>query len=202
VKRGRTMKRRFASTAAFVLLALILPEGACNAVRSQEPENSLSALGSIDEYVREEDPLEGSAESALEIRELGIEVRNGTGKLTSGASLPGPIVMRVTADGPAGRAGLRNQRHTTKSVLVDVFIVGALVFPPALFGAVAVADSNFGESHDTIIAVDSERTRDIQELEEAIGRSREGPLLYLTLIRRGRRRQIHVFLHDLNDGTE
>jgi hypothetical protein len=49
-------------------------------------------------------------------------------------------------------------------------MVSALAFPPAIFGAVAIADSNLGESHDTIIAVDSERTRDVEDLENAIAR--------------------------------
>jgi S1-C subfamily serine protease len=147
-------------------------------------------------------PREGFAESAREIPELGIEVCNGTGKLTSGLSLRGPVVMRVTPDGPAGHAGFRNQENTTKSVLAGVLIAGALIFPPALVGAAVVADSNLRESHDTIIAVDSQRTRDVQELEDAIDRGREGPILYFSVIRGGRRSQIQVFVHVRNDQTE
>ena len=187
----------------FMLMALNLPERMTRSLLAQESGNSPSGTGTIEEYVRDENAREKNPpEGVREIPDIGIEVCDGTGKLQSGALLRGPIVTSVIPDGPAGRAGLKNQRDIARPVLMGVFIAGALVFPPAFFGAAVVASSNIGESHDTIVAVDSERTRDVQELEDAIDRSREGPILYLSVIRGGRRSQIQVFVRAENDKTE
>ena len=160
----RVVKPHFASTIVLVLTALILHEMA-DRVWAQESDNSPRTLGSINEYLRDHEALEPPAENALNIPELGIVVCDGTGRLESGASLRGAVVKRVTPDGPGGRAGIKGQRNVAKPVLMGVFMVSALAFPPAIFGAVAIADSNLFESHDTIIAVDSERTRDVEDLE-------------------------------------
>ncbi len=56
-----------------------------------------------------------------------------------------------------------------------------------------VSQSQIGESHDTIIAVDSERVENVEQLESAIGAARTGQIIYLTVVRGGTRRQIQVF---------
>jgi len=199
----RILKRRVVLPTLFMLMTLNLPGRMTHSALAQESENSPSGTGTMEEYVRDENAREKNPpEGVREIPDLGIEVCNGTGKLQSGALLRGPIVTSVIPDGPAGRAGLRNQRDIARPVLMGVFIAGSLVFPPAFFGAALVATSNLGETHDTIVAVDSERTRDVQELEDAINRSREGPILYLSVIRGGRRSQIQVFVRAENDETE
>lgn len=178
------------STVTTVVISLTLQAILTYGVKAQECNHISLPLGSVDDYVRDKKPG-----LIHDVPELGIEVRNGTGKLGTGVVLRGVRVIRVVPEGPAARAGLRNERRSLgKDILTGAFIAGGLVFPPALFGALVLGESDVGDSHDTIIGVDSERTRDAEELENAIHKSREGPIVYLSVIRAGHRRQMQVSL--------
>ena len=196
--RGRTILRRIASGVTMaVLMSLTLQATITSRVRAQEYDNPSSGLGSVDDYAREKNA--GNLGLTYEVPELGIEVSDGMGRLGTGALLRGAKVIRVNPKGPAARAGLENQQNIGKLVLAGAFMAGGLFFPPAFLGAIVVAQSDIGESHDTIVAVDAERTRDVQEFEDAVGKGREGPILYLSVIRGGHRYQIQVSLSNGND---
>ncbi len=188
-----------------IATALILLVVAARGVRAQQSDGQPYEVGSADEYVRDDNPgpaPELSPRTVHEVPELGIEVSDGMGKLETGAALHGLIVTRVQPDGPAARAGLKNQRDVAKAVLMGTLVAGSLFFPPAFFGAIAVSQSDIGESHDTIVAVDSERTRDFKDLDHVIRRSGEGPILYLSVIRGGRRNQVELIVNTLRGQTE
>ena len=51
-----------------------------------------------------------------------------------------------------------------------------------------------GQPHETIIAVDGERTRDVTDFEEVIEKAKPGEVVYLTVVSGGRREQIRVAL--------
>jgi S1-C subfamily serine protease len=66
------------------------------------------------------------------------------------------------------------------------------LFPPAMMGVLAL--SKAVELHDMVIAVDGERTYDVTDFEEAIEKAEAGEVVYLTVLRHGRREQIRLAL--------
>jgi hypothetical protein len=187
---GRPHALRVLSEVAMSLLvSLILAETASSALWAQGYDNQPSDVGSVDDYTRQQD-----LDQTHEVVQLGVEVRDGDGALDGGNSLRGVTVIRVIPDGPAARAGLRDERIVGQSILMGVLAVGGLFFPPALFAAVSLSGTDIGVARDTIIAVDSERTRDVSDLAYEIDQRRDGPIVYLTVIRGGHRNQIRVFM--------
>ena len=191
------LRRTVSNMAMLVFVSLALPATITAGVIAQEHTDEGPKLGSVDDYMREQ-----HAHSVREMPALGIEVCDGMGELATGSSMPGATVVRVIPDGPAARAGILGKRNLGKSVLTGAFVAGGLIFPPALFAALLIGQSDFGESHDTIIAVDSERTRDAEELDNAIGKSGGGRIVYLSVIRDGHRNQIRIPLRSPTDQTE
>jgi hypothetical protein len=72
-----------------------------------------------------------------------------------------------------------------RTALTAALAMGGMVFPPAMFMAILVSQGDVGESHDLIIAVDGERTRNIADLQDALSREDGGEVVYLVVIRAG-----------------
>jgi S1-C subfamily serine protease len=90
---------------------------------------------------------------------------------------------------------LQGRRHRGvffQTSLTIGILATAAFFPPAMLCVMAL--SGIGESHETIIAVDGERTRDVTDFEEAIEKAKAGEVVYLTVVTGGRREQIRVAL--------
>ena len=114
--------------------------------------------------------------------------------LEHGRVARGVEIVTVVPGSPAGAAGLQGSSPTTarSMVLFIGMVAGAALFPPAMLGVMAL--SKIGEPHQTIIAVDGERTRNVTEFEDAIEKADAGEVVYLTVVSRGRRKQIRVTL--------
>jgi S1-C subfamily serine protease len=123
---------------------------------------------------------------------MGMEVRSGWGELKVGQRLSGVEILTVSPDGPSAAAGLRSRRATVQTALTIALSAGALFFPPAIVGVMAVQQG--GESHDLIIAVDGQRTRNLEDFMRAIGEAEAGEIVYLTIVSEGRRNQLRVEL--------
>ena len=121
-------------------------------------------------------------------------MNNGEGKLKGGYLVMGIEILSVTPGGPAAVAGLRGRRLGLQTALTVGLVAGALFFPPAMFGVVVLQASGIGDSHELIIAVDGQRTRDVIDFDKAIEKAEGGEVVYLTVIRAGLREQIRVEL--------
>ena len=80
------------------------------------------------------------------------------------------------------------------TILKTITLVGTLVFVPTRFIYDWVSDTDAGDWHDLIIGVDGERVQYVSELENALGQVKEGDIVYLTLLRSGKRVQVPVSL--------
>jgi S1-C subfamily serine protease len=154
--------------------------------------NQSQALGSVKDYVSGDPYAVGENED--QVSALGIEVANGESKLTRGTSVTGIKVISVDPNGPAAIAGLQSERMIGRTALTAALAVGGMVFPPAMFIAILVSQGDVGESHDLIIAVDGERTRNIADLQDALSREDGGEIVYLIVVRAGRRECVAVRL--------
>jgi S1-C subfamily serine protease len=178
----------------FVLITIATPavSGADVIGPAAGSANQSQALGSVKDYVSGDPYAVGENED--QVSALGIEVANGESKLTRGLSVTGIKVISVDPDGPAAIAGLQSERMIGRTALTAALAVGGIVFPPAMFMAILVSQGDVGESHDLIIAVDGERTRNIADLQDALSREDGGEIVYLVVVRAGRRECVSVRL--------
>jgi S1-C subfamily serine protease len=63
-----------------------------------------------------------------------------------------------------------------------------------MLGMIALQQSEIGESREVIIAVDGQRTRDVSDFGEVMGKAEAGESVYLTVVSGGQRRQVAVEL--------
>ncbi|MGA7872536.1 MAG: hypothetical protein WCA22_16740 [Candidatus Binatus sp.] len=182
--------------AAWLMAGVVFAAGAPAATAGQTA--SEQGLGSVDDYmqsnpdsyVRNYPDLVDTYESPL----LGIAVKSGAGGLEHGSLVSGVEILTVTPGSPGGTAGLQGSRPgaVRTTVLIVGMVAAAVFFPPAIMGVMAL--SGIGEAHQTIIAVDGARTRDVTDFAEAIEEARAGEIVYLTVVSGGRREQIRVAL--------
>jgi hypothetical protein len=149
------------------------------------PSNDPRGLGTVEEYTN------GSPNSEPP---LGIDVMNGQARLNDGRSVVGVRITKVFSHDVGATAGLRSPNVAISGLLRAGFVAGSLFFPPAILGAVLVQQSGIGESYDIIIAADGQRTHDVRELEEALREAIRGELVYLVIVRKGRRESVVVRL--------
>jgi hypothetical protein len=173
-------------------LIAVFAAGATTATAGQTASGQ--DLGSTHDYMQT-DPgpyVQRDPAAAYESPFLGIAVQSGTVGLEHGRVVSGVEILTVIPGSPAGAAGLQGSSPGAlrTTVLFIGMVAGATLFPPAMLGVMAL--SKIGEPHETIIAVDGERTRDVAEFEEAIEKADAGEVVYLTVVSSGRREQIRV----------
>jgi len=151
---------------------------------------SEQSLGSADDYVKSTPNFA----NAYEIPLLGIEVNNGADNLKGGYPVSGVEILTAISGGPGAAAGLQGRRQGVQAALTVGILAGAIFFPPAMLGVMALQNSGIGASRELIIAVDGQRTRDVTDFGEAIEKAEAGEVVYLTIVSGGRREQIRVEL--------
>ena len=187
------MNRRFVTLARrtiAVLLTGAIVSGTCAALAAPGDAVTTPGLGSANDYVTNSSDPTG----AYEIRLLGIEINDGADRLKNGHPVSGVEVISATPDGAAAAAGLRGRHNGAQAALTIGLLAGAVFFPPAMLGMMALQQSGFGSSHELIIAVDGQRTRDVTDFSDALANAEPGEIIYLTVVSGGRREQIPVEL--------
>jgi S1-C subfamily serine protease len=146
-----------------------------------------SQLQTINDYL-------GIDGGQIEISQLGIMVRDGSARLDDGEKISGASVVEVSATAPAAKAldSHRASRLILDGALVGTAVASAVFFPPALIGVALLANSNIGESHDLVIAVDGYRVRNILDLVEPVEGTQSGDTVYLVIVRNGHRLQVPI----------
>jgi S1-C subfamily serine protease len=171
---------------------------------SAAPEASPSAppeLGSIEDYGKQSDRGR-FYQTPARVPLLGISVFEAVGKLVSGERLNGLAVGSVDATGAGYDAGiqaphLRKQTAAKELGAMALVIGAAAIFPPALLGVPLLTKMPSPQAYDVIVAVDAERIRDLSELERSLSNAKAGQIIYLTIIREGRRLQLRAFVRSV-----
>lgn len=142
------------------------------------------------EYVRET-PTTPTDEQAFDL--FGIQVEDVVDRFV-GQDVWGVEVLNVRPSSPGALAGLQSRRAGLHNFLETLTFAGMLAFPPIGVGYMLISDGAIGDWHDLIIGVDGARVHDVSELESALERAKEGDIVYLSVLRAGKRLQIPVSL--------
>ncbi len=129
---------------------------------------------------------------------IGIQLREARRTLKSGEEADGLLVTKVVKGSPAAAAGLHAYARGIHNALTGAMIVAGLVFPPAILGVPLLDYTQVGESYDMIIGVDGTRVTDFLEFQDRMRDLKPGEIVYLSVVRDGRRVQVQV---DVPAGT-
>lgn len=123
---------------------------------------------------------------------IGLELREDRRTLDSGEQAEGLLIMKVNAGSPAADAGLRAYSTAAHTVMDGAAMAAAMLFPPAVLAVALLDQTHVGETYDMIIGVDGRRVTNYFDFEEQMRDVKPGDLVYLSIVRNGRRMQVRV----------
>ncbi|HUY27751.1 MAG TPA: PDZ domain-containing protein [Candidatus Binataceae bacterium] len=199
------------STTVEIAPALIAPQAAQQQQpdASQSPGEDLSNFADTPEIrdyeQHQEDPppagapgpagmnaMQGYLSADAITSPIGIEIREARRTLKSGEEADGLLVVGVAKGSPAAAAGLHAYSRGIHNALTGAMIVAGLIFPPAILGVPLLDYTEVGESYDMIIGVDGARVATFLDFEDRMRDLRPGEIVYLSVVRDGRRLQFRV----------
>ncbi len=125
---------------------------------------------------------------------IGVELREDRRKLNTGEQADGLLIVKVQKNSPAAEAGLRGYSTAGHNVLEGAALAAAMVFPPAVLAIAVVEGTHVGEFYDMIIGVDGKRVTNYLDFEDEMRAAKPGDVVYLSVVRNGKRKQILVQL--------
>jgi PDZ domain len=146
---------------------------------SSEPESGRFA--DLDQFVSNDDYYESP---------IGVSLQQNCARLAQGQVACGLAVVEIHPRSPAARAGLQPYSGLGHTLLGATVMGAAMVFPPAIAAIGLVDQSHVGETFDLIIAIDGQRIRNVSDFQRAVADVRFGDVIYLTLVRAGKRLQM------------
>jgi len=125
---------------------------------------------------------------------IGMELSETRRRLNSGEEADGLLVVEVVKGSPAASAGLHGYKRIGHNVMTGAALVAAIVFPPAILAVPLIDYAEVGESYDMIIGVDGARVTNYLDFTDRMHDVRPGEIVYLSVVRDGKRAQMKVFL--------
>lgn len=144
---------------------------------------------------------QGFMEEGSETSLIGIEVREAQRKLDDGEVADGLLVVNVVRGSPAARAGLRAYPHIVRNLMEGAAVVAAMAIPPAAMVAMVVVPVisrlRIDDKYDLIIGIDGVRVNNFLDFEDHMRDLQPGEIVYLSIVRNGRRMQLAVLVPNL-----
>jgi hypothetical protein len=153
----------------------------------QHPEQIDPKLRSLQEFMDEGDQMSP----------LGMQLREDQRKLNSGEVATGLLVVGIEQHSAAAIAGLHAVNHTPHDVVAGLAVAAALFFPPAVLAIPVAEQMSLGESYDLIIGVDGTRVTNYLDFEDRLRDLQPGEIVYLSVVRDGKRVQVPVHVQAL-----
>jgi predicted metalloprotease with PDZ domain len=125
---------------------------------------------------------------------IGMELLEDRRTLSSGEEADGLLVIAVAKDSPAAEAGLHAYTNTKHDMITGFAIGAAMFFPPAILLIPVLDYTAVGQSYDLIIGVDGARVRNFLDFQDRTRNVQPGELIYLSVLRDGKRLQLKVSL--------
>jgi hypothetical protein len=123
---------------------------------------------------------------------IGALLQHNCVELTTRQVACGLAVLEVRPGSAAAMAGIRPYSGLVHTLLGATVVGASMFFPPA-FAAIGLVENNHvGERFDLIIGVDGHRVRGIADFQGAIAEARVGDILYVTIVRDGKRLQLPI----------
>jgi hypothetical protein len=154
---------------------------------AQHPEQIDPQLHSLQEFMSEDDQMSP----------LGMQLREDQRKLDSGEVATGLLVVAIQRHSAAAIAGLHAINHTPHDVVNGLAVAASLFFPPAVLVIPITQQMSLGESYDMIIGVDGTRVTNYLDFEDRLRDIQPGEIVYLSVVRDGKRVQVPVHVQAL-----
>lgn len=158
----------------------------------QPSPNSQGAPSQMEQNANQMQPpgtqeyLDASEEISLFGMDLRIERRKAE------KEIQGLLIVDLAPGSPGATAGLHAYRQPTRDFLNGVGMLAAMAFPPAAVVVPIVESVPLGEAYDLIIGVDGSRVTNFIDFYDCMRDVRPGEVVYLNLLRNGRRVQVAV----------
>jgi hypothetical protein len=146
-----------------------------------DAEAQSGQFADMDQFVSNDDVYESP---------IGALLQRNCARLAQGQLACGLAVLEISPGGPAAMAGIRPYSGLVHTLLGASIVGTAMVFPPAIAALGLVEQSHVGETYDLILGVDGQRIRRITDFQDAVSDARLGDIIYVTVLRAGKRLQI------------
>ncbi len=137
---------------------------------------------------------------------IGFEVRESHCRLKTGEQAEGLLIVKVYKGSPADKAGLQGVRGGKQHALQALAIGAGMAFPPAMLLTMValpmIEYTELGKSYDMIIGIDGVRVNNFIDFAERMRNVQPGELVYLNLVRNGKRVQIAVPVPTLSTASK